>query len=186
MARDRRFFSNGDHVYGEWHRVELPTLYDRVGHRRDLADRDWTEFCFYGKEPLALYETVYNYGQDLLDKATTYTRLQAERMDIPAYLVAYRTERPPAADREIEELSRHAWDVASRYPIVEFVVRSVNPSKPRLVHLSPGEWADELRMLHQRHYETCPRAGRMADRNPGVLEETNGHPLHQPRLFLPG
>ena len=92
MSQHRRY--GEDYAYSEAHRKELPLLYSRIGHRLDLCDRDWTEFCHWCKEPLGIYELVRDVGQDLNDKATTVTRRLAKLATRPAFLAAWRVERP--------------------------------------------------------------------------------------------
>lgn len=156
MARARRY--GEDLTYAEWHRNALPALYARVGHRLDLADRDWTEFCHHCKEPLALYEEVIDRGQDLADKATTVTRRLAGRAGLPAFLVAPRIERDRETQDEIDSHHRAIRELEARAPIVYFTARQITPDPGQFIRFTPEQWAEQLLILHRTHHETCWRA----------------------------
>ena len=77
MARDVYAFSNGK--YSDWHRK-----YDGIAY----IDVDSVECCQYCYEPLAIIETCYDKGQEW--KATTLSKIIAERLNIPCFLVFYK------------------------------------------------------------------------------------------------
>jgi hypothetical protein len=151
-----------DETYGYWHREELPRLYRRAGHRLYAADRDWTEFCFYCKNALGLIEEVRFVGQDLLDKGVTVTRQMARSSGLPAWLLAWETNRPPDVQRMIDGLNRQVRELAEQYPITGFRVRILNPHESRHIErLSPAKWAETLLILHRAHHLRCrPAAAR--------------------------
>src|SRR5215471_14217129 len=91
-----------DYAYGEDHRLVLPKFYRRVGHRLDMADRDWTEFCYYCREPLEIYELVRDRGQNLRDKGVSVTTKLGRRSRLPAKLVAYQVDRPQDVEERID------------------------------------------------------------------------------------
>ena len=64
MARTRQHME--DLAYAEEHRLRLPELYIRTGHRCDMADRDWTEFCNHCKQPIAIIETMMDKDRNLI------------------------------------------------------------------------------------------------------------------------
>ena len=75
MEADHRLRRFGeDLTYSIWHMEQFPSAYERIQHRFVQADRDFTEFCHYCSDPLAIIETVRDIGQDLLDKSVTVTR----------------------------------------------------------------------------------------------------------------
>ena len=156
MARRRKY--GEDLTYAEAHRLSLEELYPRIGHRLDMADRDWTEFCHYCKQPLALLEEVRDNGQDLNDKATTVTRKLAQAASVPAWLLAWRTERPLEIQRRIDELHAALRELESRYPIVGFTAKPIAPAPGALARLSPAEWWKFVLSIHRRHHLSCPRA----------------------------
>jgi hypothetical protein len=155
MSRRRR--PHEDLSYSHWHYEYLPWLYERVGHRLHAADRDFTEFCFACREPLAIYETVRDVGQDLRDKGTRVTTRLAQRADVEAYLVAWKTERPQEVQQRIDGLSAEVRDLERAYPIVSFRVRQLHPVRTDVQCLSPAEWARLVRDLHARHWELAHR-----------------------------
>ena len=81
MARDVYFFSNG--LYSDWHRK-----YDGIAY----IDVDSVECCQYCFEPLAIIETCYDKNQKW--KATTLSKIIAERLNIPCFLVFYKESTP--------------------------------------------------------------------------------------------
>lgn len=157
MARSRRY---GDDVaYSEEHRWRLRELYQRIGHRIDVADRDWTEFCHHCKEPIAIIEQVRDVGQDILDKATTVTRKLAQRADVPAFLMAWRVERGLDLQAEIDRLMARVMEIQTSSPITQFKVRQIYPVGPRKVKsLEPDDYWKHIYMLHRDHHRTCARA----------------------------
>lgn len=158
MARSRRFLD--DVVYSEEHRHWLPELYVRIGHRIDVADRDWTEFCHHCKEPLAIIEQVRDVGQDITDKATTVTRKLAERADVPAFLMAWTVERPPEVQAEIDALAARVMALQTAYPIIRFRVLQIHPpgSRRQAQIVEPRDYWRHVLLLHRDHHRLCSRA----------------------------
>lgn len=186
MARRRRY--GEDLTYAEWHRNRLAQLYKRIGHRLDMADRDWTEFCHHCKMPLAIIEEVVDRGQNLNEKSTRVTRNLAGMADIEAYLVAPRTERPRKVQDEIDRLHGLIRDLEAAHPIVEFHIKEIHPDHTDLRSLTPDEAAEFFLLLHRRHHETCQQARRGGEfpvRQKALREamERNGIAPHTPSLF---
>lgn len=182
MARRRK--RGEDLTYAEWHRHVLEHHYRRIGHRMHMGDRDWTEICGYCSEPLLLKEEVVDRGQDLNDKAVTWTRRLAKRADLHAMLVAPRIERQGEVQERIdalwsELLGLYALDNSR---IVGFKVKEIYPNRGSLVTMTPEEWREHLLMLHRRHHETCQQARRRA---PRVKRERLEASLNESRLFTP-
>lgn len=153
MAR-RRIYGD-DYAIAEWHRHALPELYIRNGHRLDMADRDWTEFCHYCRTPLSIWECVMNRGQDLRDKSTTVTQRLAQRAGVPALLVAATVDRPADVQRRITDLGRELVALTAADPVVRFTVRRLTPELGPFVVLEPEEFAAELYTLHRDHHTDC-------------------------------
>jgi hypothetical protein len=181
MARSRRY--GEDLTYGEWHRHALPEKYGRIGHRIDMADRDWTEYCHYCKTPLALIEEVRDRGQDLLDKGTTVTRNLAAMAHIPGYLMAWRNDRPPGVDREIEALHERIRQLEAQWPIIRFTIRDLAKPGRKLIPLSTDEWLEHLLVIHRAHHADCSKAGEWAVNGTRLMEVKDSHPLHEVTLF---
>lgn len=181
MARSRRY--GEDLTYGEWHRAALPEKYGRIGHRIDMADRDWTEYCHYCKTPLALIEEVRDRGQDLLDKGVTVTRNLAVLANMPAYLMAWRNERPPEIDREINQLHARIRELEAAWPILEFTIRNLRTRHSPLVKVSTDDWLEHLLILHREHHHECRRATEWTVKSGRLLAVKDGHPLHEVTLF---
>lgn len=158
MARRRKY--GEDLTAAEWHRLKLPVLYERNGHRLDMADRDWTEFCHFCKEPLGLWEEVIDRGQDLSDKATTVTRRLAERANLPALIVAPRTNRPPDVQAQIDDLHAEIRRLEALHPIIRFTVKRLTPTPGEFLVFQPDEFAAEIYLLHRDHHQRCRRAQR--------------------------
>lgn len=156
MARRRKY--GEDLTVAEWHRNMLPVFYERRGHRLDMADRDWTEFCHFCKNPLAVWEEVIDRGQDLSDKATTVTRRMGERAHITAMLVAARVSRPPEVQAAIDALNAEIRRLESLHPIEYFTVRRLHPHPGTFVQLTPDEFAAEIYLLHRDHHQSCRSA----------------------------
>ena len=78
MARYTYAFSNGD--YNDWHRARKEKI--------AMIDIDSVECCQYCYEPLAIIETCYDKDQKY--KATTLSKIIAERLNIPCFLVFYK------------------------------------------------------------------------------------------------
>lgn len=171
MARSRRFID--DIAYAEEHRWRLRDLYPRIGHRIDMADRDWTEFCHHCKEPIAIIEQVRDVGQDIHDKATTITRRLAERAGITAFLMAWKIDRPGNIQSEIDRLGEDIMKLQTMHPITRFRVLQIHPSGLRRIShkLDPDDYWEEVLLLHRNHHAECRRA------------KANGEfPVHHARL----
>lgn len=158
MARRRKY--GEDLTTAEWHRLQLPVLYERNGHRLDMADRDWTEFCHFCKEPLGIWEEIIDRGQDLSDKATTVTRRMAERANLPALLVAARTNRPSEVQQRINDLHAEIRQLEALHPIIRFTVKRLWPHPDEFKALQPHEMAAEIYLLHRDHHQHCAKAQR--------------------------
>lgn len=184
MSRARRY--REDLSYAEWHRLSFPEMYQRIQHRLVQADRDWTEFCHYCSQPLAIFEEVRDVGQDLLDKATTVTRKLAVEAGLPARLIAWRTERPAEAQSEIDELGRRISELERQWPIVGFKTRLIAPQQERKIdELHPEEWCHWIAILHREHHHVCksPRASEFPVAFSRLLKAIHEHPLHDGRLW---
>jgi hypothetical protein len=157
MSRVRRY--REDYTYGEWHREELPWLYGRIAHRTKMVDRDWTEFCHWCCEPLGLYEATRDKGQDLNDKSSWVTRRVAERAGLPAFLFAWRVDRPRAVDAELHRLYLRERELEEQYPIQGFRAKQLTPIPGPIVHMTAAEWAEQgILVLHRGHHHRCSRA----------------------------
>lgn len=181
MARSRRY--GEDLTYAEWHRTALPEKYGRVGHRIDMADRDWTEYCHYCKTPLALIEEVRDRGQDLLDKGVTVTRNLAAALNRPGYLMAWRSERPPEVDAEINALHARIRELEAAWPIVEFTIRPLTRKDQRLIKVTPDEWLEHLLIIHREHHGVCGHANEWSVDGRRLIAVKDGNPLHEVTLF---
>jgi hypothetical protein len=182
MARSRRY--GEDLTYAEWHRHALPAQYGRIGHRIDMADRDWTEYCHYCKTPLALIEEVRDRGRDLCDKGISVTRnlAAAARLD-SAYLLAWRSERPAEVDREIEQLHGRIRELESQWPIVGFTIRDLLKPGCLLQRVTVNDWLERLLILHREHHQTCSRAREWPVATEKLLAAKAAHPLYELHLF---
>lgn len=156
MARNRNY--GEDLTFAEWHRKYLPEQYARIGHRLDLANRDWTEFCHHCKLPLAILEEVVDRGQNLNEKATTVTRNLAKMADVDAYLIAPRIDRPREVQNEIDQLNARIRELEAQNPIVEFHLKELYPQHSSLKSMTPTETAEFFLVLHRRHHEQCMKA----------------------------
>jgi len=121
MARDVYAFSNG--LYSDWHRK-----YDGIAY----IDVDSVECCQYCFEPLAIIETCYDKGQKY--KATTLSKIIAERLNIPCFLAFY---------KELTETS------------LTFRIKRIRSSKTEFRLLNEHEWVKILRSLHDHHKTNC-------------------------------
>jgi len=178
MSQHRRY--GEDLAYAEAHRHALPDLYGRVGHRLDMADRDWTEFCHWCKQPLALIELVRDRGQDLNDKATTVTRQLAERAMVRACLVGWRVVRPHEIQAEIDRLNERLRQLQTAYPISTFTAKQLHPKRGSLIEFSPAEWWEQILLVHRNHHRYCRNAGR---REVPVHSGRLTDALHRSRLW---
>lgn len=181
MARTRKH--GEDLTYGEWHRNALPEAYGRIGHRIDMADRDWTEYCHYCKTPLALVEEVRDVGQNLLDKGVTVTRQLAAALNRPGYLMAWRTQRPREVDDEIDALNRRIRELEAAWPIVEFTIRSLRTRNTKLEKVTPDIWLEKLLIIHREHHAECGRANEWVVRKDKLLAVKDGNPIAEVTLF---
>ena len=121
MARDVYAFSNGK--YSDWHRK-----YDGIAY----IDVDSVECCQYCYEPLAIIETCYDKGQEW--KATTLSKIIAERLNIPCFLVFYKELTPS---------------------ILTFRIKRIKSRKTEFRLMSEDEWVIILRSLHDHHKPKC-------------------------------
>ena len=121
MARDIYAFSNGK--YSDWHRK-----YDGIAY----IDVDSVECCMYCYEPLAIIETCYDKGQTW--KATTLSKIIAERLNIPCFLVFY---------KELDHTS------------LTFRIKRIRSSKTEFQLMNENEWVKVLRTLHDHHKTLC-------------------------------
>lgn len=151
MARRRKYPEN--YVWGEAHRLAIPELYERVGHRLSMLDRDWTEFCYFCHEPLALVEQVLDRGHNLEDKCSRVTRRLGERANLPAYLIGIRTSVPDEVGTDLRRLR----EVAPRDLIDGVKVRRLWPSPTQFFSFTPEEIWYEILVLHRDHHAYCPR-----------------------------
>lgn len=174
MARHRRF--DTDNTYGDWHRALMSPLYERIGHRVDMADRDWMEFCHFCKEPLLLVEEVRNLGQDLSDKGVSVTTKLARRSDVPAVLLAVTHDYPfdgqlhigphddpmdlHSAEAFIQRLKRK---IETEYPATKrvsgFVAQVLYPRKSDFFEQTPSQWTQFVVSLHNHHLHNACAAG---------------------------
>lgn len=121
MARDVYAFSNGK--YSDWHRK-----YDGISY----IDIDSVECCAYCYEPLAIIETCYDKGQKF--KATTLSKIIAERLNIPCFLVFY---------KELTETS------------LTFRIKRIRAFKTEFRLMNEDQWVNILRSLHDHHKLKC-------------------------------
>ena len=121
MARDVYAFSNG--LYSDWHRK-----YDGIAY----IDVDSVECCQYCFEPLAIIETCYDKGQTW--KATTLSKIIAERLNIPCFLVFYKESTPGS---------------------LTFRIKRIRSSKTEFRVMSEDQWVKILRSLHNHHSNKC-------------------------------
>ena len=121
MARDIYAFSNGK--YSDFHRK-----YDGIAY----IDVDSVECCAYCYEPLAIIETCYDKGQKY--KATTLSKIIAERLNIPCFLVFYKECTPTT---------------------LTFRIKRIRSFKTEFQLLNEHEWVKILRSLHDHHKLKC-------------------------------
>ena len=121
MARDVYAFSNGK--YSDWHRK-----YDGIAY----IDVDAVECCMYCYEPLAIIETCYDKGQEW--KATTLSKIIAERLNIPCFLVFYKELTPSS---------------------LTFRIKRIKSRKTQFQIMSEDQWVIILRSLHDHHKTKC-------------------------------
>jgi hypothetical protein len=121
MARYTYAFSNGS--YNDWHRK-----YDGIA----MIDVDSVECCQYCYEPLAIIETCYDKGQKF--KATTLSKIIAERLNIPCFLVFYKESTPGS---------------------LTFRIKRITGSKTEFRLMNEDQWVKILRSLHDHHKLNC-------------------------------
>ena len=121
MARDVYAFSNGK--YSDWHRK-----YDGIAY----IDVDSVECCMYCYEPLAIIETCYDKCQEW--KATTLSKIIAERLNIPCFLVFYKELTPSS---------------------LTFRIKRIKSRKTQFQLMSEDQWVKILRSLHDHHKTKC-------------------------------
>ena len=121
MARYTYAFSNGN--YNDWHRK-----YDGIA----MIDVDSVECCQYCYEPLAIIETCYDKNQKF--KATTLSKIIAERLNIPCFLVFYRELTPGS---------------------LTFRIKRIRASKTEFQLMNEDQWVNILRSLHDHHKLNC-------------------------------
>ena len=121
MARDIYAFSNGK--YSDFHRK-----YDGISY----IDVDSVECCIYCYEPLAIIETCYDKGQTW--KATTLSKIIAERLNIPCWLVFYKELTPSS---------------------LTFRIKRIRSSQTEFQLMNENEWVEILRSLHDHHKTLC-------------------------------
>lgn len=160
MSRSERYNAR-DLTYSAAHRHALPELYQRNGHRAAAADRDWTEFCHYCWEPLGIFEEVRDRGQDLADKQTGVTARLAERAGLPAGLIAWRNERPPEVQAQINRLHAELRELEGAYPITGFTARALRPERGRFEEVTPKEHWRRIMLLHAEHWARCYKVPRL-------------------------
>ena len=121
MARYTYAFSNGS--YNDWHRK-----YDGIA----MIDVDSVECCQYCYEPLAIIETCYDKNQKW--KATTLSKIIAERLNIPCFLVFYKESTPGS---------------------LTFRIKRIRSSKTEFRLMNEDQWVSILRSLQDHHKLNC-------------------------------
>jgi hypothetical protein len=181
MAEFRKY--GNDLTYAEEHRSHLPELYERTGHRLNMLDIDFIEYCHYCREPLMLVETVRDIGQNLMDKNYAITRSIAERAKLGAMILAWRVDRSPDVEERYTSLQRELRTIERTYPISNFKRRLILPLSTSFDEVSPQDWWEEIRIIHHLHHRSCGNLA--ARRDPKALElKFRGHPLHNGDLFF--
>lgn len=186
MSQRRRY--GEDLSYAEAHRNALPELYGRIAHRFHVADRDWTEVCCGCRAPLMLVEEHRDVGQDLGDKGTSITRNLARRAGVEAWQMAWKTNRAPDVQHEIDRHNSVLRDLEQRYPITGFTVRQLHPKSTPFTNLTPDQWWAWIALRHRSHHGICHTARRVD----GVVNPVwdrfypalHDHPLHNGELWL--
>ena len=121
MARYTYAFSNGN--YNDWHRK-----YEGIA----MIDIDSVECCQYCYEPLAIIETCYDKDQKY--KATNLSKIIAERLNIPCFLVFYKESTPGS---------------------LTFRIKRIKGSKTEFQLMNEDQWVIILRSLHDHHKLNC-------------------------------
>lgn len=177
MSTRKKYPGGLDDTYGREHRAKLPQIYDRHGHRLNLADRDWTEYCHYCRTPLLICEEVRDVGQNLSEKSTTITRRLAERATLPAELFAWRVERPPEVEARLAELNAEIEQLQSAYPIVGFRARTLWPRSGGVVQLEPKQWWEHVALTHAKHHRHCENKSAPAVKDSTIRKLQSRDPL---------
>ena len=123
MARWTYAFSNGD--YNDWHRK-----FDGIAG----IDIDFIEVCPDCYEPLAVKETCYDKGQKY--KATTLTKIVANALKIPGFLVFYK-------------------NVGGT---MQFRIKRVSEPVSEIYDMTEDQWLAYLYELHKEHRRCCKYA----------------------------
>ena len=175
-GQGRRRRHGNDYIYSIEHLERFPEQYERIAHRTKLADVDWTEFCGYSRchRPVMLVEMFRDTprGLDLSDKGVTVTRYLANGVDVPAYVMAYLTERPKQVQDEIDRLNQRVLELTRSYPIVRYRAQLIHPERSRTQEYDPGDWWSLVVLAHSEHHQRCPDARQSRERlaNPAWLE----------------
>lgn len=160
MSRSERYNAR-DLTYSAEHRRALPRLYQRIGHRADACDRDWTEYCHFCWEPLGIFEEVRDRGQDLADKSTGVTERLAMRARLTAGLIAWQCDRPADIQAEIDRLHARLRQLEAMHPISGFVVRPLYPQRGPFEHITVAEHWRRIAQMHAAHESSCARVPRL-------------------------
>ena len=123
MARWTYAFSNGD--YNDWHRQ-----FDGIAG----IDIDFIEVCPDCYEPLAVKETCYDKGQKY--KATTLTKIVAEALKVPGFLVFYK-------------------NVGGT---MQFRIKRITEPVSEIYEMTEDQWLAYLYELHKEHRRCCKYA----------------------------
>ena len=121
MARWTYAFSNGS--YNDAHRK-----YDGIA----MIDVDSVECCPNCYEPLAIIETAFDKGQKY--KATTLSKIIAERLNIPCFLVFYKP-----MDKET----------------LTFRIKRITSSQTDFQQVNEYDWFEFLYSLQLEHKKVC-------------------------------
>ncbi len=154
-----------DLAFAEWHRHYFKEHYHRRRHCMSMADRDWTEFCYYCGEPLAILEEKLDFGRrNLLDKDYRTTIRLAELSRLRSFMIAPKIERPQEVQDEIDELQARVIKLQTQHPIPYFSVMELWPRRDnQLRTLSEEDFALFIASLHRHHHDQCEAAARMTD-----------------------
>jgi hypothetical protein len=182
MGRKREY--GEDLTYAETHRNYLPEHYGRIGHRLDMANRDWTEFCHHCKIPLLIVEEVRDKGQDLLDKGVSVTRQLAYMANLPASLLAWRTERPKHVDDEINALNKRIRELEAAYPITGFTRRNLRQRNAKLTEMTTDQWFEYILMQHREHHYICASSTEKPVNVARLLDTKATNPASEPPDLL--
>ena len=179
MSRSERYNAR-DLTYSAAHRAALPALYGRIGHRADACDRDWTEYCHFCQVPLLIGEEVRDRGQNLADKSWRVTGRLAQMAGLPAWLIAWRTDRPPDVQAQMDRLAAQLRRLEAAWPITGFTDRVLCPRPGPFQDFTPRQHWRRIALLHASHEAACPavptlerrraRAGLTRLYAPGLLE----------------